>query len=161
MKKNFQGTCVPAKSKTMKINVLEQNVDIKSNEMQGNESECQLAAQEEKQNKNKKKGQLNGDGLPRLLAGDKFYNHVIHLWKEENELAKQEERRIGWAKPKLGKLEPAAPKPGAEQGECSNAGERNGDVTDNKMSKATAYMMILLSLQHAFLVVAQVVEVVQ
>lgn len=64
------------------------------------------------------------------------------MWKEENELAKQEERWIGWAKPKLGKLEPAAPKPGAEQGECSNAGERNGDVTDNKMSKATAYMMV-------------------
>ena len=37
----------------------------------------QLAAQEEKQNKNKKKGQLNGDGLPRLLVGDKFYNHVV------------------------------------------------------------------------------------
>jgi hypothetical protein len=35
----------------------------------------QLAGQEDKQKK-RKKGQLNGDGLPRLLTGDDFYNHV-------------------------------------------------------------------------------------
>ncbi|KIK74603.1 hypothetical protein PAXRUDRAFT_175166, partial [Paxillus rubicundulus Ve08.2h10] len=35
----------------------------------------QLAGQEEKQRK-RKKGQLNGDGLPRLLTGDDFYNCV-------------------------------------------------------------------------------------
>ena len=32
---------------------------------------AQLAAQEERQKK-KKKGQLNGDGLPKLLTGDEF-----------------------------------------------------------------------------------------
>ncbi|EGO30778.1 hypothetical protein SERLADRAFT_404796 [Serpula lacrymans var. lacrymans S7.9] len=36
----------------------------------------QLAAQEEKQ-KRRKKGQLNSDGLPRLLTGDEFYNRVV------------------------------------------------------------------------------------
>ncbi|KIK90544.1 hypothetical protein PAXRUDRAFT_44254, partial [Paxillus rubicundulus Ve08.2h10] len=36
----------------------------------------QLAAQEEKRKK-KKKGQLNGDGLLRLLTGDEFYNRVV------------------------------------------------------------------------------------
>ena len=36
----------------------------------------QLAAQEEKQKK-KRKGQLNGDGLPKLLTGDEFYTRVV------------------------------------------------------------------------------------
>ncbi|KIK78243.1 hypothetical protein PAXRUDRAFT_164515, partial [Paxillus rubicundulus Ve08.2h10] len=36
----------------------------------------QLAAQEEKQKK-RKKGQLTGDGLPRLLTGDAFYSLVV------------------------------------------------------------------------------------
>ncbi|KAF9224097.1 hypothetical protein BS17DRAFT_753132 [Gyrodon lividus] len=36
----------------------------------------QLAAQEEKLKK-RKKGQLNGDGLPRLLTGDAFYGLVV------------------------------------------------------------------------------------
>ncbi|KAF8832973.1 hypothetical protein BDN67DRAFT_861419, partial [Paxillus ammoniavirescens] len=40
----------------------------------------QLAAQEESQKK-RKKGQLNGDGLPRLLASDKFYNRVVEHQK--------------------------------------------------------------------------------
>ena len=35
----------------------------------------QLAGQEDKQKK-RKKGQLNGDGLPRLLTEDNFYNRV-------------------------------------------------------------------------------------
>ncbi|KAI9573867.1 hypothetical protein HD554DRAFT_2202030 [Boletus coccyginus] len=36
----------------------------------------QLAAQEERQKK-QKKGQLNGDGLPRLLMGEEFYTRVV------------------------------------------------------------------------------------
>ncbi|KIK77001.1 hypothetical protein PAXRUDRAFT_63921, partial [Paxillus rubicundulus Ve08.2h10] len=36
----------------------------------------QLAAQEDKQKK-KKRGQLNGDGLPRLLTSKAFHNLVI------------------------------------------------------------------------------------
>ena len=35
----------------------------------------QLVGQKDKQKK-RKKGQLNGDGLPRLLTGDNFYNCV-------------------------------------------------------------------------------------
>lgn len=125
----------------------------------------QLAGQEEKQRK-RKKGQLNGDGLPRLLTGDDFYNRVaehertsaieeaarqarkrqrneraglmdpwkqaekerlernkarrtafheeLALWTEECARAKEEGRRPGWVKPKLGKLEKPIPKPGAD-----------------------------------------------
>ncbi|KAF9225954.1 hypothetical protein BS17DRAFT_794755 [Gyrodon lividus] len=39
-------------------------------------SQGQLTAQEERRKK-KKKGQLNSNGLPRLLTGDEFYNHVV------------------------------------------------------------------------------------
>ncbi|KAF9225130.1 hypothetical protein BS17DRAFT_807511 [Gyrodon lividus] len=49
----------------------------------------QLAAQEEKQKK-RKKGQLNGDGLLRLLTGDAFYGLVI---KHEETSAIEEEAR--------------------------------------------------------------------
>ncbi|KAF9238112.1 hypothetical protein BU15DRAFT_48011 [Melanogaster broomeanus] len=150
----------------------------------------QLAAQEEKR-KRKKTGQLNGDGLPRLLTGDEFYNRVVEhqnaceaekvaqedrrkrkdeqselltewrkaeterkkrnnarreayrgamrLWKEESEVAKRERRRVAWAKPKLGKMEPQAPKPGSERGEgasgeCEGLGDEGNDedVTDEQ-----------------------------
>ncbi|EGO04738.1 hypothetical protein SERLA73DRAFT_68404 [Serpula lacrymans var. lacrymans S7.3] len=143
----------------------------------------QLAAQEEKQ-KRRKKGQLNSDGLPRLLTGDEFYNRVLehqtildaakaaqedcckqkeeqsgaltewkklkklrktrntahreayheamHLWKEESNLAKQERRWVGWAKPKLGKLESQAPKPGPVQGEGDKTSKGNGEVTGSE-----------------------------
>ncbi|KIO00326.1 hypothetical protein M404DRAFT_73649, partial [Pisolithus tinctorius Marx 270] len=40
----------------------------------------QLAAWEEKQ-KRRKKGQLNSDGLLRLLTGDEFYNCVVEHQK--------------------------------------------------------------------------------
>lgn len=51
----------------------------------------QLATQEEKQKKKRKKGQLNGDGLPRLLTSDEFYNWVIqHDNACEEEEAAQE-----------------------------------------------------------------------
>ncbi|KAF9233925.1 hypothetical protein BU15DRAFT_90164 [Melanogaster broomeanus] len=46
----------------------------------------QLAAQEEKQKK-RKKGQLNGDRLPRLLTGDAFYSLVV----EHEEMSANEE----------------------------------------------------------------------
>ncbi|KIK93316.1 hypothetical protein PAXRUDRAFT_12733 [Paxillus rubicundulus Ve08.2h10] len=49
----------------------------------------QLAAQEEKQKK-QKKGRLNGDGLPRLLTGEEFYTRVV----EHEEATEQE--KIDW-----------------------------------------------------------------
>ncbi|KIK93751.1 hypothetical protein PAXRUDRAFT_46480, partial [Paxillus rubicundulus Ve08.2h10] len=53
----------------------------------------QLAAQEESQRK-KKKGQLNGDGLPRLLTGDQFYECVVeHQKNTEEEKIVQKNRR--------------------------------------------------------------------
>ncbi|KAF9246200.1 hypothetical protein BU15DRAFT_58308 [Melanogaster broomeanus] len=50
----------------------------------------QLAAQEEKQKK-RKKGQLNGDGLPRLLTGDAFYSLVVE--HEETSAIEEEARK--------------------------------------------------------------------
>ncbi|KIK76979.1 hypothetical protein PAXRUDRAFT_168210, partial [Paxillus rubicundulus Ve08.2h10] len=53
----------------------------------------QLAAQEEKQKK-RKTGQLNRDGLPRLLTGDEFYNQVVeHQKTAEEEKIKHENRQ--------------------------------------------------------------------
>ncbi|KAH7890277.1 hypothetical protein F5I97DRAFT_1799668, partial [Phlebopus sp. FC_14] len=46
-----------------------------------NRLSSQLATQEKRQKK-KKKGQLNGDGLPRLLTSNKFYNRVIKHQRE-------------------------------------------------------------------------------
>ncbi|KAF9223588.1 hypothetical protein BS17DRAFT_831417 [Gyrodon lividus] len=128
----------------------------------------QLAAQEDKQKK--KKGQLNGDGLPRLLTGNEFHKQVVDhemaaeeekklkeaqsgvtaawreadeackqcnkdqrgiyceelcLWEVERNLAKQEKRRIGWAKPKLGKLEAPAPRLMVESGEGEGEDEED------------------------------------
>ncbi|KAF9222140.1 hypothetical protein BS17DRAFT_809537 [Gyrodon lividus] len=50
----------------------------------------QLAAQEEKQKK-RKKGQLNGDRLPRLLTGDDFYDLVVE--HEETSAIEEEARK--------------------------------------------------------------------
>jgi len=154
----------------------------------------QLAAQEEKK-KRQKKGQLVGDGLPRLLTGDEFYQHVVehekvaaeekiasenrqkqweeqavllatwkeaeearkqrnkerkdayhkelHLWNEEKELAKQEKQRVGWEKPKRGKLEAAIRKPVVESGEGNqvmveneeNNGENDGEGMESDGNK--------------------------
>ncbi|KIK82076.1 hypothetical protein PAXRUDRAFT_154599, partial [Paxillus rubicundulus Ve08.2h10] len=62
-----------------------------------------------------------------------IYHEELHLWEVENDLAKQEKRRIGWAKPKLGKLEAPAPKPVVESGDGDGRGEEdNGnDRNDN------------------------------
>ncbi|KIK81607.1 hypothetical protein PAXRUDRAFT_15145 [Paxillus rubicundulus Ve08.2h10] len=128
-------------------------------------------------------GQLNGDGLLRLLTGDKFYNQVVEhqktseeekiehknrrklreaqlgvmaawkeaddawkkqnkdqqegyheelqLWEVERDLAKQEKRWVGWAKPKLGKLEASAPKPVVDNGAAGNGVEEEEDGNDN------------------------------
>jgi len=54
----------------------------------------ELANHEEKQKK-KKKGQLNGDGLPKLLTGDEFYNQVVdhHITMAEQEAAHETHRK--------------------------------------------------------------------
>ncbi|KAF9233941.1 hypothetical protein BU15DRAFT_90161 [Melanogaster broomeanus] len=59
------------------------------------------------------------------------YHGAMCLWKEESELAKRERRRVAWAKPKLGKMEPQPPKPG---GKCKGLGDEgnNEDVTDQQ-----------------------------
>ncbi|KAI6023064.1 hypothetical protein BKA83DRAFT_105977 [Pisolithus microcarpus] len=137
----------------------------------------QLAAQEERQKK-QKMGKLNADGLPKLLTGDAFqacvdeheaaakrdkaeqenwqkqkevqselmaawkemdnawkqrnkerreaYHDELHLWQAERALAKQEGRHSSQKKPKLGKLEVAAPKPGGESVDGGVAGGHSG-----------------------------------
>ncbi|KIK76003.1 hypothetical protein PAXRUDRAFT_783522, partial [Paxillus rubicundulus Ve08.2h10] len=61
-------------------------------------------------------------------------------WVEGRELAKQERWQIGWAKPKLGKLESPMAQPGVEKDNGEEAeqrddenGDENGDENDNAM----------------------------
>ncbi|KAL4063085.1 hypothetical protein J3A83DRAFT_4054474, partial [Scleroderma citrinum] len=53
----------------------------------------ELANNEEKQKK--KKGQLNGDGLPKLLTGEEFYDWVVDHHKS---IAKQDVACKAWQK---------------------------------------------------------------
>ena len=39
------------------------------------------------------------------------YHDALQLWEEERDHAKAERRRAGWAKPKMGKLKAAVPRP--------------------------------------------------
>ncbi|KAF9005557.1 hypothetical protein BDQ17DRAFT_1218267, partial [Cyathus striatus] len=41
----------------------------------------QLAFKEEKKAAGKGKGKLMGDGMPKLLSGDDFYEHVVEFTK--------------------------------------------------------------------------------
>ncbi|KAF9232929.1 hypothetical protein BU15DRAFT_67020 [Melanogaster broomeanus] len=64
------------------------------------------------------------------------YCDAMHIWKEESDLAKQQRRWVAWEKPKLGKLEPVAPKPGSQEGEAGEVeleGE-NREVTEDEQS---------------------------
>ncbi|KAI9567284.1 hypothetical protein HD554DRAFT_2039605 [Boletus coccyginus] len=77
----------------------------------------QLAVQVEKeQNVKKRNGKLMGDGLPKYLTGDEFYQQVVDHEKatEEEELAKEEcwkknsecsEARTAWKDVEKGRLE--------------------------------------------------------
>ncbi|KIK10643.1 hypothetical protein PISMIDRAFT_33559, partial [Pisolithus microcarpus 441] len=63
----------------------------------------QLAAQEDKEKKRKKrKGKLMGDGLPRLLTGEAFYNRVVEF---ENAAAEEEVQRENRRKQKESRAE--------------------------------------------------------
>ncbi|KAI6146725.1 hypothetical protein BKA82DRAFT_152461, partial [Pisolithus tinctorius] len=46
------------------------------------------------------------------MACREAYYEAMCLWKGESNLTKQEQRWMWWAKPKLGKLESQALKPG-------------------------------------------------
>ncbi|TEB14130.1 hypothetical protein FA13DRAFT_1652018 [Coprinellus micaceus] len=57
-----------------------------------NEAHCnmlrfQLLQKEEKAKKGKGKGKLMGDGLPKMLSGDEFFQRVVEFtqWQEEQE----------------------------------------------------------------------------
>ena len=62
----------------------------------------QLAAQEERQKK-KRKGQLNGDGLPKLLTGDEFYTRVVEHEKaiEQDKADRENRQKQREAQPQL------------------------------------------------------------
>jgi hypothetical protein len=61
----------------------------------------QLAHYEEKKDKSKEMGKLVGDGLPRRLSGDEFYEQVVEFTdrqkRAEREKAEQKEARVGRA----------------------------------------------------------------
>lgn len=81
-----------------KSRVLELQASAVLNEMYCNILRKQLAYQEEKKNKPKGKGRLVGDGLPRLLTGDEFYERVCEFTKaqerEEREKAARKVARV-------------------------------------------------------------------
>lgn len=65
-----------------------------------NESYCnklrfELAYKEEKENAPKQRGKLVGDGLPRLLSGDDFFERVVEFtkWQREEAAKKAEKQR--------------------------------------------------------------------
>ncbi|KAF9218853.1 hypothetical protein BS17DRAFT_761891 [Gyrodon lividus] len=58
----------------------------------------------------------------------------MHMWKEESKLAKQQRQQVAWEKPKLGKLEPQAPKLGSQQGGAGEVEGENREVTEDEQS---------------------------
>ncbi|KIJ64738.1 hypothetical protein HYDPIDRAFT_111330 [Hydnomerulius pinastri MD-312] len=58
-------------------------------------------------------------------------------WTEECAQAKDEGRRPGWARPKLGKLESPIPKPVVDSPEGEEAG-RNGDENEDESNEDDA-----------------------
>ncbi|KIK80283.1 hypothetical protein PAXRUDRAFT_159071, partial [Paxillus rubicundulus Ve08.2h10] len=79
----------------------------------------------------------------RNTARREAYREAMRLWKEESDLAKQNQRWVGWAKPKLGKLEPQVPKPGSkrEEGTSGEAREGNADITGSEDEHENADVM--------------------
>lgn len=82
-----------------KSRVLELQAAGVLNEMYCNMLRKQLAYQEEQKNKSKGKGRLVGDGLPRLLSSDEFYEWVVEFTKvqerDEQEKAARKAARKG------------------------------------------------------------------
>ena len=67
------------------------------NEVYCNKLRFQLAAKEEKQKgKGKGKGKLMGDGLPKMLTGDEFYEKVVEFseWKRQEAAHKQSQTEL-------------------------------------------------------------------
>ncbi|KAF9470034.1 hypothetical protein BDN70DRAFT_779237, partial [Pholiota conissans] len=64
------------------------------NEIYCNKLRFQLAYKEETKKKKTQKGKLVGDGLPRMLTGDAFYERVIEFtkWQKEQEQLKADRR---------------------------------------------------------------------
>jgi hypothetical protein len=77
-----------ARTEGLKRQVLELQAATVLNEMYCNMLRGQLAHQNKKKNTPKGAGKLVGDGLPRLLSGDEFYEKVV----EHTERQKREER---------------------------------------------------------------------
>jgi hypothetical protein len=86
------------------------------NEIYCNKLCFQLAHKEEKQDQ--LKGKLIGDGLPKMLTGDKFYKQVVEFtkWQKEQERLKatRQEEAVGY------KTELAVWKEGKEQRNAKN-----------------------------------------
>ncbi|KAH7917888.1 hypothetical protein BV22DRAFT_996045, partial [Leucogyrophana mollusca] len=63
------------------------------NEMYCSVLRGQLANQEEKKRRGKEKGKLMGDGLPRFLSGDEFYERVVEFEREQQKVAAEKRTR--------------------------------------------------------------------
>ncbi|KAF9220268.1 hypothetical protein BS17DRAFT_715257, partial [Gyrodon lividus] len=62
------------------------------------------------------------------------YCDAMHMWKKESKLAKQQRWWVAWAKPKLGKREPQAPKLGSQEGGAGEVEGENREVTKDEQS---------------------------
>ncbi|KAF5334791.1 hypothetical protein D9611_012962 [Ephemerocybe angulata] len=78
-----------ADNEALRRRVVESQAANILNEAYCNKLRFQLAAKEEK-GKKKGKGKLMGDGLPRMLTGDEFYEKVVQFteWQKEEEARK-------------------------------------------------------------------------
>lgn len=78
---------------TLKRRVLELQAANILNEMYCNVLRGQLANQEGKKRKGKEGGKLVGDGLPRLLSGDDFYERVVEFEHVQKKVAAEKQMR--------------------------------------------------------------------
>ncbi|KIK76114.1 hypothetical protein PAXRUDRAFT_170859 [Paxillus rubicundulus Ve08.2h10] len=60
------------------------------------------------------------------------YHEELCLWEEERDLVKEEKRKKGCTKPKLGKLEASAPKPVVGNGDSDSAEDDNNGNNGNE-----------------------------
>ncbi|KAF8835445.1 hypothetical protein BDN67DRAFT_913049 [Paxillus ammoniavirescens] len=80
--------------------------------------------------------QAEKERLERNNSRRTVFREALALWTEESARAKDEGRRPGWVRPKLGKLKTPAPKPVVDGPEGDEAerhvseNDNNGDASD-------------------------------
>ncbi|KAH7904160.1 hypothetical protein BJ138DRAFT_1096025 [Hygrophoropsis aurantiaca] len=82
-----------AANASLKQRVLELQAANILNEMYCTVLRGQLANYEEKKKKGKGKGKLMGDGLPRFLSGDEFYERVVEFEQDQRRVSEEKRTR--------------------------------------------------------------------